>query len=51
MPGVVAIVIALLLIPVFVIMSGALVAALLGWSVNGEVNLNHEGSELIETNY
>lgn len=51
MPGVVAIVIALLLIPVLVIMSGALVAALLGWSLNDDVNINHEGSELIETNY
>jgi hypothetical protein len=51
MPGAVAIVIALLLIPVFVIMSGGIAAAILGSSLNDDVNRSYEGSELLETNY
>ena len=51
MPGVVAIVLALLLIPVVVLMSGAVIAAILGWAVKDEVEQLYEGSELLETNY
>jgi uncharacterized protein (DUF697 family) len=51
MPGVVAIVIVLLVIPVVVVMSGGIVAATLGWAIQNDVDLSHEGSELLETNY
>jgi hypothetical protein len=51
MPGVVAIVIALLLIPVLVLISGAIASMILGWSVKDDVDHNYAGSELLETNY
>ena len=51
MPGAVAIVVILLLIPVLVLMTCAVVAAVLGWSLNSDANQRHAGSELIETNY
>lgn len=37
-------------IPVGVIMSGAVGAAVLGWLVKDDVDRTHEGSELLETN-
>lgn len=51
MPGAVAIVIVLLLVPVAVLMSGGIAAALLGWAIKDDVDRSHEGSELLETNY
>lgn len=51
MPGAVAIVIVLLLIPVIVLMSGAIASMILGWSLGDDVDRAHAGSELIETNY
>jgi hypothetical protein len=50
MLGAVLIVIALLLIPVGVILSGAVAAALLGWSLQTDAEARHEGSELIALN-
>jgi hypothetical protein len=32
-------------------MSGGIAAAVLGWSLNDDVERRHEGSELLETNY
>ena len=37
-------------IPVAVCMSGALVAALLGWSLENDADARNEGSELIALN-
>jgi hypothetical protein len=37
-------------IPVAVCMSGAVVAALLGWSLKDDAEARNEGSELIELN-
>lgn len=49
--GVVAIIIVLVIaIPVAVLMSGAIGAALLGGAVKSDVDRNFEGSELLETN-
>lgn len=48
-----AIIIAIVLvivIPVAVCMSGAVVAALLGWSLKDDAEARNEGSELIELN-
>jgi membrane glycosyltransferase len=51
MAGAIVIVIVLVLvIPVAVCMSGAVVAALLGWSLKGGADARNEGSELIELN-
>lgn len=50
MAGAVAIVIVLLLIPVAVMMSGAVLAAILGWSLKDDAEARHEGSELVELN-
>lgn len=52
MPGVILILLVLVVvIPVGVLVSGAVVSALLGWGIKREADLNHEGSELLETNY
>ena len=49
--GPIAIIIVLLVgIPVGVMVSGALGAAIIGWAVSSEVNDLHDGSELLETN-
>jgi hypothetical protein len=48
--GAVAIVIVLLLIPVGVVMSGAVLSAILGWSLKTDAEDRNEGSELIELN-
>lgn len=37
-------------IPVGVVMSGAVMAAILGWALKTDVEETHEGSELIELN-
>lgn len=51
MIGVVIIAIVLVIvIPVAVMMSGAAVAAILGWSLKTEGEASHEGSELIDLN-
>jgi len=48
--GAVIIVVVLLLIPVGVVMSGAILAAILGWSLKTDAEDRNEGSELIELN-
>ncbi len=51
MPGALVIaIIILVVIPVSVILTGALVAALLGWSLKENGEATHEGSELIDLN-
>ncbi len=50
MAGAIAIVAVLLVIPVLVMFSGALVAAVLGWLFVENVEAQHEGSELIDCN-
>jgi hypothetical protein len=50
MAGAVAIVIVLLLIPVVVLMSGAVASAVLGWFLVSDAEARHEGSELVELN-
>ena len=46
----VLIVVALLLLPVLMCMGGAVLAAILGWSVKANVDAVNEGSELLELN-
>jgi len=49
MPGpIVILVVLLVLIPVSVAMSGAVVAGILGWALRDNGEATHEGSELIE---
>lgn len=50
MAGPVLIIIALLLIPVAVLMSGAVASAILGVALGRDAEVRHEGSELIELN-
>lgn len=49
-PGVVAIVIVLLVLPVLVCMGSVAIAAGLGWSLNRDAEARHEGSELLDLN-
>ncbi|HEX2577061.1 MAG TPA: hypothetical protein VHK88_11980 [Aquihabitans sp.] len=48
--AIVLVVVLVVVIPVGVLMSGAVASALLGWLVNDDVDRTHEGSELLETN-
>jgi hypothetical protein len=50
MAGPIAIVVALLVLPLLMCMGGAVLAAILGWSVKGEVDEANEGSELLDLN-
>ena len=51
MAGAIAIVtILVLVIPVLVMLSGALAAAVLGWFLVSNAEAQHEGSELIDCN-
>jgi hypothetical protein len=51
MLGPIALVIVLVVaIPVAVLMTGAVAAALIGWLINDDVDRSHEGSELLTTN-
>jgi flagellar basal body-associated protein FliL len=51
MPGALVIaIIILVVIPVAVILTGAVVAAILGWSLKDNAEATHEGSELIDLN-
>jgi hypothetical protein len=47
MPGVIAVVIALLLIPVIVLMSGGLLSAVLGFLLGRDADARYDGSELL----
>ena len=49
MPGPIVILVVLLVaIPVGIAMSGAVVAAILGWALRDNGEATHEGSELVE---
>jgi hypothetical protein len=48
--GVIIAVLLVVAIPVAVIMSGVVVAGLLGWSLKDTVEHDHEGSELVDLN-
>lgn len=49
--GAIAIIVVLVVIlPVGVLMSGAVASAILGGTVKAEADKNHEGSELLKTN-
>lgn len=50
MPGAVAIVVVLLLLPIAICMGGALLAAALGMSLNRDAEVRGEGSELLDLN-
>jgi uncharacterized membrane protein YccC len=49
-PGVVAILIVLVLFPVLFLMGMTVVAAVLGWVLNHDAEVRHEGSELLDLN-
>jgi len=48
-PGAIAIIAVLLLLPVLVCLGSAAIAAVLGWSLNRDGEVRHEGSELLDT--
>ena len=50
MPGAIAIVVVLALLPVLVCMGSAVVAVILGAVLNNDAEARHEGSELLDLN-
>ena len=50
MPGAIVILVVLLLMPVLICMGAAGIAAALGWALNHDAEVRHEGSELLDTN-
>ncbi len=48
--GILMILVLVVVLPVAVMMSGAVVAAALGWSLKDDAEATHEGSELIALN-
>ena len=50
MPGAIAIVLVLLLLPVLVCIGSVLVAVVLGVVLNRDAEIRHEGSELLDLN-
>ena len=48
--AVIIIVVLLLLMPFLLFMTGAIVAAILGWALKADAESRHEGSELIQLN-
>ena len=50
MLGAILIVVALLLIPVVVLMSGGIASAILGFFLKSDADARYEGSELIDLN-
>ncbi len=52
MPGAIIVaVIIVIVLPVLFLITGAVLAVLLGWLLNEDSAAKHEGSELLETNY
>ncbi len=49
-PGAIAIVIVLLVLPILVVMSGAVAAAIIGHFLVTDAEARHEGSELVDLN-
>ena len=50
MPGAIAVVVVLLLLPVLVCMGSAILAAVLGVVLNTDAEVRNEGSELLDIN-
>ena len=50
MPGAIAIVVVLLLLPVLVCIGSAVIAMVLGVALNNDAEVRHEGSELLDLN-
>ncbi len=50
MPGAIAIVVVLLLLPVLVCMGSAVIAMVLGVVLNNDAEVRNEGSELLDLN-
>ena len=50
MPGAIAIVLVLVLLPVLVCMGSAVIAVVLGAVLNRDAEVRHEGSELLDLN-
>lgn len=50
MPGAIAIVVVLVLLPVLVCMGSAVLAVVLGVVLNRDAEVRHEGSELLDLN-
>jgi hypothetical protein len=44
-------VVIVIVLPIAFMLSGAVAAALLGWSLKSEAEATHQGSELLDTNY
>ncbi len=49
-PGAIAIVVVLLLLPILVCMGSAAIAVVLGVVLNNDAEVRHEGSELLDLN-
>jgi hypothetical protein len=49
-PGAIAIVLVLVLLPVLVCMGSAIIAVVLGIALNRDAEVRHEGSELLDLN-
>ena len=50
MPGAIAVVVVLLLLPVLVCMGSVILAAVLGAVLNNDAEVRYEGSELLDIN-
>ena len=50
MPGAIAIVLVLVLLPILVCMGSAVLAVVLGAVLNRDADVRHEGSELLDLN-
>ena len=50
MPGAIAIVVVLVLLPVLVCMGSAVIAMVLGVALNNDAEVRNEGSELLDLN-
>ncbi len=50
MPGAIAILVVLVVLPIVVCMSGAVIAAVLGGVLNKDAEVRGEGSELLDLN-
>lgn len=48
--AIVLVVVLVVVIPVTVMMSGAAVAAILGWALKDSAEADHQGSELVDLN-
>jgi membrane glycosyltransferase len=48
--AVVIVLVLLLLMPFLLFMTGAVVAAILGWALKSDAEQRHEGSELVDLN-